>query len=62
MVLTLETIRVIALLCHLNGVTPVEELKCQKYYVQCVKNAPLPSWHSGSQGELLQECILNKTS
>jgi len=45
MILTLEGLQVIALLCQLSMAAKSVDLKCQKYYVQCVKNAPPPAWH-----------------
>ena len=70
MILTLEGLQVIALLCQPN-VAKMDNLKCQKYYAQCVKDTiefskiidhsflP-PAWHRSSVGEVLQECLLNK--
>ena len=60
MILTLEGLQVIALLCQPSMAAKSVDLKCQKYYVQCVKDTMPPSWHSQTIGEAVQECLLNK--
>lgn len=60
MILTLEGLQVIALLCQPSMAAKSVDLKCQKYYVQCVKDVTPTTWHSSSIGEALQECLLNK--